>query len=97
MDEHRGRGRITLKWLRLLHQIHCQTNNLRQLGGLHVLKSERVTEGAHISKHARSLDTVLASVSLMSQLAGIHILAKQKDNYASAWCEMCWWRKQIHS
>ena len=41
-------------------------------------------------KQAAILDTVLAGVSLMSQLADIHILAKQKDNYASAWCEMCW-------
>lgn len=43
------------------------------------------------------MDTILASIFLMSQLAGIRILAKQKDNYALAWCEMCWWKKQIHS
>ena len=48
------------------------------------MKSEWETEGTRISKQARILDTVLASVSLMSQLAGIPILAKQKDNYASA-------------
>lgn len=42
--------------------------------------------GHHLGVHFR-----------MSQLAGIHVLAKQKDNYASAWCEMCWWGKHICS
>lgn len=62
-------------------------NTFRQLGGFPALKTEWETEGTHISKQARILDTILASVSLMSQLVGIHILANQKDNYASAWCK----------
>lgn len=72
-------------------------NTLRQLGSFSALKSEWETEGTHISKQAWILDTILASLSLMSQLAGIHILAKQKDNYASAWWKMCWWKKHFCS
>lgn len=68
-------------------------NTNRPLGSFSALKGEWETDGAHISKQAQILDTVLASFFLMSQLAGIRILAKQKDNYASAWCEMCWWKK----
>lgn len=35
-------------------------NTLRQLGSLSALKGEWDTEGTHISKQARILDTVLA-------------------------------------
>lgn len=62
-------------------------NTLRQLGSVSALKTEWETEGTHISEQAHVLDIILASVPYLSQLVGIHILAKQKDNYASALCK----------
>lgn len=66
-----------------------QPPTLNTLGGFSVLKLEWKAEGAHISKMGSDFGHYLGVHFRMSQLVGIHVLAKQKDNYASAWCEMC--------